>query len=251
MSPIIISDDEETINKKLALTSRFLETFSVFRSINFRTLASSSIRYTMFTLVKEIRDKTVKELSEIFKNKIEEFEEDLSGMANLELHSQNKRFIHFLLARMTNYIEEKCGIPSSLEDYMNSEASKPFEVEHIWSDKFEEHKDEFDQRDEWEGYRNQIGALILLPRGFNQSYGAEPYEKKLPHYYGQNLLAQTLNQQCYEKNPSFLHFIKETGLPFESHSQFKKNDIFLRQKLYEKICEQIYSLDEFDKIVER
>lgn len=177
MSPIKIGDDEDIINKKLALVSRFLEMFSVFRSMNYRTLAYSSIRYTMFSLVKEIKDKNVEELSKILKKKVQEFEEDLSGMKELGLHTQNKRFIHFLLARITRYIEERCGISSSFEGYVDSEISKPFEVEHIWSDKFEEYKDEFEQRDEWEEYRNLIGALILLPRGFNQSYGDLPYEK--------------------------------------------------------------------------
>lgn len=248
MAPISLADTEEIIKKKLALVSKFLEMFIVFRSVNFRTLAYSSIRYTMFSLVKEIRDKNVQELAQLLKNKVRQFEENLDGMKGLELHSQNKRFIHFLLARITRYIEEKCGVTSNFEDYMNPELKKPFEVEHIWSDKFEEHKDEFDQRDEWETFRNRIGALILLPRGFNQSYGDLPYEKKLPYYFGQNLLAKTLNAQCYEKNPSFLSFQNDSNLPFKPYQQFKKKDIIERQALYKKICEQIYDIAVFEKI---
>jgi len=248
MAPIKLDDDEKIITKKMALVSKFLEMFIVFRSVNRRALGYSAIRYTMFTLVKEIRNKDVVELSKILKKKVGEFEENLSGIKDLELHGQNKRFIHFLLARISRYIEENCGVSSSFEDYMDPELKKPFEVEHIWSDKYEEHKEEFEQRDEWEDYRNNIGALILLPRGFNQSYGDLPYEQKLPHYFGQNLLAKSLNDKCYEKNPSFLKFIEEAKLPFKAHAQFKKKDILERNKLYQQICERIYEISEFDKI---
>lgn len=62
MSPIKLDDDNDTIKKKLVLVSRFLEMFVVFRSIKYRNYAHSSIRYTMYSLVKEIRDKNVDEL---------------------------------------------------------------------------------------------------------------------------------------------------------------------------------------------
>lgn len=249
MSPIKVEDDSKTINKKMALVSRFLETFIVYRSVNYRTLGSSSIRYTMFSLVKEIRNKDVQELAEILKEKIKGFEENLEGVMKFSLHQQNKRLIQFLLARMTNHIEKKCGMPSNFEDYISKEIEKPFEIEHVWADKFDEHKDEFIQEREFEEYRNRIGALILIPEGFNQSYGDLPYEQKLAPYFGQNLLAKTLSTQCYENNPSFMKYKNESGIPFKSYEHFKKQDILERQKLYQKICEEIWDLKGFDEIV--
>ena len=248
MAPIKLTDSQTIIDKKLALVAKFLEMFSVFRSVNHRTLSSSAIRYTMFSLVKDIRDKDIDELAKILKEKVKAFEENLSGMKDLGLNSQNKRFIHFLLARMTSYVEEQSGMPNNFVDYTDRELKHPFEVEHIWSDKFDEHREEFDQRDEWEEYRNKIGALILLPQGFNQSYGTLPYAKKLPHYFGQNLLAKTLSEQCYQRHPDFLAFKSKSGLPFVPHTEFKKKDIDDRQLLYQKICEQIYNTGDFDKI---
>lgn len=247
MAPIKLTDTTEVVDKKLAIVARFLEMFSVFRSVNHRTLSYSSIRYTMFSLVKDIRDKDVNELTKILKEKVNGFEENLNGMKDLELNSQNKRFIHFLLARITSYIEEQSGMPNKFVEYMNKDLEHPFEVEHIWSDKFDEHTDEFSQRDEWEKYRNRIGALILLPQGFNQSYGALPYDKKISHYFGQNLLAKTLSEQCYERNPNFLVFKSKYKLPFNPHKDFKRKDIDDRQMLYQRICEQIYNIEEFEK----
>lgn len=138
------------------------------------------------------------------------------------MHGQNKRFIQFLLARITTHIEEKSKIKSNFMDYMSRGIEKPFQIEHIWSDKFEDHKDEFDQRDEFEEWRNKIGALLLLPEGFNQSCGALPYAKKLSHYFGQNLLAKTLSPQYYERSPDFLRYREQSGLPFKPHKDFKK-----------------------------
>lgn len=251
LSPIKFDDDEKTIDKKLALIAYYLELFVVFRSVNRRNYSHSAIRYTMYNLVKEIRDMDVEPLSKLLKEKASEIEEGLEGMRSLIRHGQNKRFIKFLLARITKFIEEGSGVPSSFKDYVDPDIKKPFEIEHIWADKFEEHKDEFEQRDEFGNYRNNIGALILVQRGFNQSYKDLPYNDKLPHYLEQNLLAKSLHPQTYEKNPSFLSFIKESGLNFKAHPEFKKSDILERQKLYQAICEKIWNLENFDKIRDR
>jgi len=242
-------DDERTIRKKLALTSRFLETFLVYRAVNGRTLAYSSIRYTMFSLIKAIRNRSATELAGVLKDEVKHFDEKLDGIMSLALHGQNRRFIHFLLARITRHIEEGCGVASSFVDYVNkSNNPKRFEIEHIWSDKFEEHRDEFAQILDFQNARNKIGDLILIPGGFNQSYGSLPYEQKLPHYYGQNLLARTLSPTCYENNPSFLRYVDELKLPLRPYGHFKHKDIMERQRLYQRICEQIWNLDAFDEI---
>lgn len=249
MAPINVTDDEDTITKKLALVSYFLEMFVVFRAVNYRNYSHSSIRYTMYSLVKEIRNKKVQDLAKLLKEKVSQFEENLEGFKDLIMHGQNKRFIRFLLARITTHIEQKSGMPSNFEDYISRDIEKPFQVEHIWSDKFEEHRDEFDQKSDFEEYRNSVGALLLVPEGFNQSYGDLPYEEKLPHYYGQNLLAKSLNSRCYEKNPSFLKYKQSSGIPFKSVLHFTKESIVERQALYQAICEDVWNLEGFNKIV--
>ena len=250
LAPINVTDDEQTIRKKLAIVSRYLETFMVYRSVNGRTFSQSSIRYTMYTLVKEIRGKTASELADLLKQKVSEFEEGLGGLGNLALHGQNRKFIHFLLARITRHIEEKSGFASSFIDYVNPNLKKPFQIEHIWADKFDRHQDEFTQTQEFVDFRNRIGDLLLVQEGFNQSYGSLPYEQKLPHYYGQNLLARTLSSQCYQANPSFISYKDSSGIPFRPYDHFKKSDILERQVLYEKICEEIWSTNGFKEIAD-
>jgi len=242
------SDDDRVIRKKLNLAARFIETFSVFRAINYRTLAQSSIRYTIYSLVKRVRDKNIGDLAEILKKEIRELDVDLSGGENFAMHQQNKRFVRFLLARITSYIEECSGQPNSFETYISDEIKKPFQVEHIWEDKYQRFKDEFDQRDDFNYYRNKLGGLLLLPKGTNQSFSDEPFIRKLPHYLKQNLLAQSLHQDCYKRNPNFTNFVKQSGLPFKPYSEFLKKDLGERTHLYLDICKKIWSLKGFDII---
>lgn len=254
MAPIKMGDDEKTIRIKLDLVSKYLEIFVVFRSLNYRNYAHSGIRYTMYSLVKDIRDKDVEELAGILKQKAKDIEEGLDGVDDFEMHGQNKWFVKFILARITNYIEEQSKVPDNFATYMNRDICQPFQVEHIWADNWDEHKDEFEQKLDFEKYRNKLGALILLPEDINKSLGALPYKKKLTPYFGQNFLAKSLSPQRYTRaqgNSSFLKFVEESGLPFKPHKNFNKIDVDERQQLYKKILEKIYDLKIFGEIANR
>ena len=243
ISSILISDDETTINKKLNLVARFIETFAVYRGANYRNFSQSSIRYTMYNLVLVLRDKSINEVGEILKRKLTDVEENLAGISRLGMHGQNKHFIKFLLSRITAHIEQQSGRTTDFSTYFNNTGGKPFEIEHIWADKMSFHADEFSQVHEFNEIRNRLGDLILLPRGTNQSFGALRYEKKLPHYLKENLLAQSLHEACYERNPNFLNYFQNSNLDFKSHEEYKKEDVFARQELYRQICEEIWTLD--------
>ncbi len=245
IAPIGLNDTEDIIDKKLNIVARFIETFSVYRGVNYRNFSQSSIRYTMYNLVLELRDKSVAELGEIFIQKLSEIEENLNGMPRLGMHGQNKHFIKFLLSRIIAHIEQQSGKSTSFVTYFYNPGGKPFEIEHIWADKMEFHSDEFSQVHEFNEMRNRLGDLLLVPQGTNQSYGDGKYEVKLPHYIKENLLAQSLNTTCYERNPNFLNYINRSGLPFKAHNQYKKEDLSTRQDLYKLISEEIWSLDFF------
>ena len=82
--------------------------------------------------------------------------------------------------------------------------------------------------------------LLALPKSFNASYGDKPYADKLEHYYGQNLLAQSLHTKAYEHDPGFRRFVELTGLPFEAHDEFKRSEMDARQQLYGALAKQIW-----------
>jgi len=245
LAPLQTSDELDTIKKKIRLVSGYIDIFIARRVWNQRTLSYSSIVYTMFNLIREVRDRTVSELVDILTKRINEMEETFRTNPEFSLNQQNRRYIHRLLARITSHIEEQSGVASSYENYISREIKKPFEIEHIWADKLKYHKDEFDNKYEFEEYRNHIGGLLLVPRGFNQSYGGLPYKKKLPHYFGQNLLVKSLHPLCYKKNPNFKSYVERSKLTFKPHSQFRKEDLDVRGELYGRICEEIWNPKRF------
>ena len=241
LAPLLPSDSAEITKRKINAVAYYLESFAVRRSINFRNFSASSIRYTMNSLVKEIRGKDIESLEALLKEKIEKLEENWNGVSDFRMHGMNYRFVKFLLARITSFIEEKSGINNNFATYHEKRKNaKPFEVEHIWANKFEEHRDEFDQENEFTNYRNRIGDLALLHNGTNQSFNDMPYEEKLTHYVKENLLLKSLHDQCYVNNPNFKSMINDVNLPFKAHSSFKKADINERQKLIQAICQKIW-----------
>ncbi|KAF5036603.1 hypothetical protein DSECCO2_573360 [anaerobic digester metagenome] len=248
LSAIKSSDKPEVVDKKIKLISKFIDTFIVLKAINRKALGYSSIIYTVFNIIKKIRDNDLEILSENLKSEINALDEKFEGFDYLILHSRNKRFIHFLLARITDYIEQKSKMESNFNEYIQRGIKDPYEIEHVIPDIFSDYADEFYDVKEFEEYRNRVGNLLLLPSSFNKSFGASNYAIKVDHYFGQNLLAQSLNKKCYERNPSFNKFIEESRLPFKSFSNFSKDEINQRQYLYKNIVEEIWNLDKLDHV---
>jgi uncharacterized protein with ParB-like and HNH nuclease domain len=247
LAPVQQEDDLDVANRKIRLVAGYIDIFIARRVWNFRTLGYSSIVYTMFNLMREIRDKTVPDLVAILNQKVDEMDETFQSNDRFRLHQQNGHQVHRILARLTRHIEEQCGVESSFASYIARDIKKPFEIEHIWANNYQRHQDEFGHPQDFADYRNRIGGLLLLPRGFNQSLGGDAYETKVQAYFGQNLLAKSLNPQCYQNNPAFYDYIQRSGLPFHAHAQLKKADLDERQKLYTLIAEEVWSPDRFDK----
>ena len=240
LAPLKSTDSQEITRQKINMVARFLETYTVRRALNYKNFGASSIRYTMYSLVKEIRGKDLESLRTILKSKLDEMEQKWDGVADFGMHGMNRWFVKFLLSRITGFLDQKSGASTNFSTYFVSPGTKPYEVEHIWADKFEEHRDEFDQKNDFDEYRNQIGDLVLLPQGTNQSYGAMTYPEKLEHYLKENLLVKSLHPKSYENNPNFLKMAQSLNLKFAPHTSYKKADIDQRQALIQSICEVIW-----------
>ncbi len=86
-----------------------------------------------------------------------------------------------------------------------------------------------------------FGNLLILPQDINRSLNDSEYSKKLPKYFGQNLLASSLNENCYQNNPNFLRFNTQYSLNFKSTNDFTKEKIKERQDLYLQISKLIWN----------
>lgn len=240
LAPLKSTDSPDVTRQKINEVARFMETFAVRRSINFRKCGASAIRYTMYSLVKELRGKDLDSLRALLRTKLDEMPETWNGIGEFRLHGMNRYFVKYLLSRITGFIEQQSGASTNVSTYFISPGTKPYEVEHVWADKFDEHRDEFEQQHEFVNYRNRIGDLVLLPQGTNQSYGAMSYDKKLDHYLKENLLVKSLHRKAYENNPNFSGMAQRLGLKFKPHKSFTKADIDEQQALIQSICEVMW-----------
>jgi hypothetical protein len=69
LAPLKTSDTQDIADAKMDMVARYIELFCVRRAVNFRKFAASSIRYTMYTLVKEIRGRDFAALQTILGDK--------------------------------------------------------------------------------------------------------------------------------------------------------------------------------------
>ena len=242
LAPLDRSDNDEEILRKLRITSSFIDILIARRTWNSRAIDYSTMQYAMFLLMRDIRGKSPAELATVLRKRLDTDTETFASNARFRLHGMNGRQIHRLLARVTDYCETHSGQPSRYSEYIQR-GRKGYEIEHIWADHPDRHTDEFPHPADFAEYRNRIGGLLLLPKSFNASIGDNPYAEKRDHYYGQNLLAQSLHERAYDHNPGFRRFLDESGLRFRAHAEFKKADLDARQELYRDLAEQIWNPD--------
>jgi len=241
LAPLLPGDSEQVVHAKLRMVAIFLDIMLTRRIWNFRSTAYSTMQYGMFLLTKDIRGKAPTELAATLTAKLAEDEYDFDKNPNYKLHGQNRKQILRILARITDYLETVCHQPGeSYVKYVTTRGQKRYEVEHIWADKPERHTDEFKHESEFYEFRNKIGGLLLLPKKFNASYGDLTYVQKRPHYNGQNILARTLCDEAYERNPGLRQFIDRTGVLLRPQPEFKKVNLEARQALYLDLAKRVW-----------
>jgi hypothetical protein len=242
MAAIAPDDTDEMFRAKSQLVASYLDLFLARRMANSRSLGYSTLVYTMFNLAKDLRDKDIDDLRSVLADRVASLEENFDEITTLTLNQRNRGQVAYLLARMTAWLEEGHGV--GFAEYVSRSRRNPFEVEHIWANHADQHTDEFTNERDFADKRNRFGGLLLLPKDFNASYGDKPYSVKLPHYFGQNVLARSLHPDAYVHNPTFLALIRRTGLRFTAYPDtFTARSIDERQDLYRRICEEVWNPD--------
>ena len=226
LASIKYDDSDNIVKEKIKIVSKYLTKVLSWRVWNQNKISQSAMENTIYSLCKKIKDTDINKLEKILKSSVD----NLLELENSPtLNRMNKNVIKVLLSLITELVARNINE----SDYMLNK--EEIEIEHIWSNHYEEHVDEFDNSDDFVLARNNIGDLLVLPRSFNRSYGDKPYSEKVKQYFSQNILAQTLNEQKYKNNPSFLKFIKEADLNFCPYDKFTRKSINERAELYKEI----------------
>jgi uncharacterized protein with ParB-like and HNH nuclease domain len=255
MSAVDIHDSSDDINRKINIVSCFFDMYIMFRIVNYNSVTYSSTLYRAFNITKDIRNKSVGDILQYTRKYLEEKvmnETNLEGIRHFRLNQFSKRYIFHMLARFISYINEQCDIGENFDVIVDRKRKNSYDIEHIWAEDYSHgnHKQDFTTEHDFREYRDRLGNLLLLPRDKNRSYQDKPYEEKLKHYNSENLLTRSLNNLCYQNNPSFVRFIDESALPFKHYDHFSKNDLDERQELYKLLAEKIWNLDNLSAIAQ-
>ena len=234
-------DDDASVLKKWRLASMYLDILLTRRIWNYRSIAQSTMKYPIFKIMQAIRSLKPDKLAKVLHDDLSAQPEAFANNEQFALHGMNRKQIIRILARMTEYVEVQSGMPSQYLVYTASTGKKRYEVEHIWPNKYERFKGDFQHPSDFDAYRNRIGGLLLLPKSFNASYGDKTYTVKRQHYFGQqSLLAKSLHSDCYKHNPGFKKFLKQSGLQFNPYDDFGKAELDERQALYRALAEHVW-----------
>lgn len=253
LAPLLATDSKELIDRKIRAVAVFLDILLARRAVNYLSMTYGAMSYAAFLIMRDIRGLDLPQLVDILRKRLDEQGCDFDGTTDgrrggfnaFRLNQWSKRYIKVLLARMTAHLERASGIDSSAAKYL-VEGRGRYEIEHIWAAHYARHRDEFSSESEFWEHRDRFGDLLLLPKSFNASYGDLTYAKKRKHYLSQNLLAWSLHEQCYERNPGFLAYIQKEKLPFQPLEEFRRADIDARHALYRQLADRVWDPSQLD-----
>jgi hypothetical protein len=82
---------------------------------------------------------------------------------------------------------------------------------------------------------------------YKKNSGVTPSLKNVSFYFGGNLLAKSLNNDCYQNSPQFKRFFEAENLQFKSYASFDKTALLERQELYEELAKKIWGITRLDE----
>jgi uncharacterized protein with ParB-like and HNH nuclease domain len=256
LAPLAVSDKEDTVRRKIAVTAAFLDIWIMRRVTNFIRVGYSSASYSMYLICKDIRRKSLPSLVKTLTKRLEDDDVTFSGVEakgrhgveGLYLNQRSKRYIFHLLARITAFSEVMAGRSDQFDKYVNRNQNNSFDIEHIWADDFSPYKNEFDSRDDFKACRDNIGSLLLLPADVNRSLQKKPFTYKRSKYASENIYAASLDANAYQ--PKFKAAAKKYNLAFKPYANFGRDQQLERRKLVSDLAEVIWSPDRLQEIAD-
>jgi hypothetical protein len=236
-------DSPDQIRAKARRVADYLDLLYVHRIISGHSAHPSELDPVIGDLIPRLRDAgDLEAVTGMLSAELATDPGDFADVRTFSLGSDNRRQVHYLLARLTAFTETGCGQPNRIGEYLDEQRSH--QIEHIWANHFERYQDLVKTRATFDRFRNRFGALLLLHRSNNASYRDEPYSDKVEYYRGQNFLAASLHPGTHTRNPPFNRFVKQYDLaalmrPYPK--DFDDKAILTRQDLYQRLCEIIWN----------
>lgn len=250
LSALDVNDSSAIVDKKIKIVSYYIDAYLTSRVITLRDNNYDNIKDQIFSLAKRIRRRSVSEIVNELDALMSEIDLSFSGIDRLSYYNLKRQEILHLLARFGSHLEDCLDITNKVgfDGYIDrTKGNRTFDVEHavpqplgvalgvdisgvpILSD----------------GatmiWRNNLGALLLLPRGRNRSMRDMSYPDKLTRYASENVLAQSLTSNFYLNNPNVTTFISSSGLPIVREDAFVLDASQRRSELYKAISARLWN----------
>lgn len=258
LAPLIPSDNEETIRKKIEVTSAYIDIWIMRRATNYIRIGYSSVYYSMHLLSRDIRRKPLGSLVKTLTQKLKADDVTFEGMEakgrkgieSFGLNQWSRRYVLHLLARLSAFTEIGSGRADQFAEYVKRNRKNPFDIEHIWADDYGPHKKEFATEREFADCRDNIGSLLLLPADVNRSLQDKTFHMKKKKYASENFFAASLDENAYLNQPKFKSFIKKHQLPFKAYESFGVDEQLERRELIKALAELVWSPDRLQEIAD-
>jgi len=235
-------DSQDLIKKKIVIVAAFIDQYITRRVVNYKAVDYSTIKNAIFNLTKKVRKLEINTLVLTLQDELNNMDFPLDGMDRFYLNQFTSRYMLHILSRITFYIDQKIGLTNKFEDYVNRTGKNPYDIEHIWCNDYQRFAAQVTDEDEFNRTRNLMGGLLILPRDKNRSYQDADYSTKLPLYFGENILAKSLHQDCYRNNPHFINLLSTLKLSLSPIDDFTKDSFKKRQQSYKEIAEYIWNV---------
>nr|WP_315171837.1 DUF262 domain-containing protein [uncultured Flavobacterium sp.] len=196
ISPISKSDKNEIIDNKIKLIGKFIDTFTIVRVLIGRAVTQSTIRYSMYELIKSIRNQD--ELNLTLKLSLE-LEKLKSSSPFTTLHRMdNWGFYHYLFARLIFKNNSSLEFNSLLR-------SKKQNSLILYKFFDSEERPDYINETEWNLNINSVAGHCLVRRHDIEEIHSKKGMDKIEYLVKQNYLPEMINFNTY----SIVEFITE------------------------------------------
>jgi ribosomal protein L29 len=243
LAPVIPGDSDLEAWRKAITVATYIDILISRRVWSGSSTDYNTMQYAMFLVVKDIRNKQASEIADLLKAKLDAEALPFANSMRFGLQTANKKTVRRLLARLTTWLDGRFGHGNNLPAYLVTAGAQGYDIEHIMPDNYDLYREVYPSEPEFTEQRNRIGALLLLPKSFNRSYGGMPYEEKSSHYLSQNSLAQTLRDETYSNNPGLGRVRSDDAIPFEPFEHFGRAELEVREKAISALAERVWSSD--------
>ena len=158
MSPVSKIDDDNLVYDKIRIVGKFIDIYTVLRTISGKAITQSSIRYSMYDLVKTIRNFDLETLSDKLLKEIEKITNKPSSNFTVLQRMDNWGFYHYFLARLRHHLVPEVDDFSLL---MRSRKQNSLVLTRI----FNEEDKNVDLEDSiWDFHINSVAGYCLVRR---------------------------------------------------------------------------------------